>query len=567
MGPVGCPRSAPVLERSTHDTYVGTWRSPMTAQPRLTVLEAGGRRSVSVERVPFSIGRGSGMNLQLASRDVSKQHAEIFKDGDQFMLRDVGSRFGTFVNGEQVLSSRVLAHGDRIQLGRSQESELIFDDEKTSSHITSFSDASGLPDLPQMTEILNGLRAIGSGRVLDEVLILVLQSALKVTTADRGFIMLANDRGVLEFQVACDRDGRLPPGTFETSEKIPRSVYETGRAQILDLREVALAGGHDRTLNIGIGYVHCVPLTINRMGSGEQSDNSGQTIGVLYLDSRRTEMAAGNRTRSTLEAFATQAALAIESARLYAEEEVKKRMERDLHVAAEIQRAMLPDSHHRGATYELAARSIPCRTIGGDFFDYTALDAGRFGFALGDVAGKGPPAALLAAAVQSNLAAQALAVEEPSRVVTGVNRALLRRAVAARFATLFYGMLEADGRLAYCNAGQEPPLIVRSGGRVDDLDSTGPIVGILDLATFDTAAASLENGDLLIVCSDGVTEASNTQGEEFGRDRIADFARARHGESADRLLADLIAAVTEFVGTAQQADDLTALVLRYQKPD
>src|SRR4029453_14810066 len=133
--------------------------------------------------------------------------------------------------------------------------------------------------------------------------------------------------------------------------------------------------------------------------------------------------------------------LAIESARLYAESAEKARLDRDLRIAAEIQRALLPESSFEGPTYDLAAASIPCRAAGGVFYDYLDIGHGGFGFALGDVAGKGPPAALLAAAVQTNFAAQAPISANPADTLTRVNKALLRRAIEARFATMFYGAL------------------------------------------------------------------------------------------------------------------------------
>ena len=121
-----------------------------------------------------------------------------------------------------------------------------------------------------------------------------------------------------------------------------------------------------------------------------------------------------------------------------------------------------PEPFFETATIDLAASAVPCRTVGGDFFDYLELGEHGFGFALGDVAGKGPPAALLAAAVQSNFAAQAPVSATPADAMARINNALLRRAIEARFATMFYGALTVDGQLSYCNAGQEPPLVVRA---------------------------------------------------------------------------------------------------------
>src|SRR5215216_1682266 len=397
-------------------------------EARLQVTDTNGRRVVPLDKAVFIIGRRTAADLQLANADVSREHAEIARDGLRFLLRDRGSRYGTFVNGEQV-TERPLEHGDRIRLGRTEGIELVFMTDATATHASGLREAaSDAGDLRQMAAILNGLRALGSGRVLDEVLELVLDSALDVTKAERGFVMLARADGELEFKVARALGRITLPGTsFTTSAKIPREVYLTGQSRIVaDLMDGNLAGMHDGTIAIGIRHVLCVPLSVHPMSAGPGEGVAPRVIGVLYLDGRERSTMMSQATRSSLEAFATQAALAIESARLYAESAEKARLDRDLRVAADIQKALLPEPAYRGPFSELAATSIPCRTVGGDFFDYLELPDGGFAFALGDVAGKGPPAALLAATVQSNFVAHAPVSKNPADAIDRINKSLLR---------------------------------------------------------------------------------------------------------------------------------------------
>jgi sigma-B regulation protein RsbU (phosphoserine phosphatase) len=333
---------------------------------------------------------------------------------------------------------------------------------------------------------------------------------------------------------------------------------------VSDLLDGDLAGAHEGTVAMGIRHVLCVPLKVAPYAPGGPAEAAPRTIGVLYLDGRERAGLLSPQVQASLEAFATQAALAIDSARLYAEAAEKARLDRDLRIAAEIQQRLLPEPRWSGATCDLAATSIPSRTIGGDFFDYLDLPEGRLGFALGDVAGKGPPAALRAATVQANFAAQAPVLLDPARTMAALNRALLRRAVEARFATMFFGILAPDGQLAYCNAGQEPPVVVRATGTVDMLDVGGPVLGLLEFAAYETGTVALSPGDLVIVYSDGVTEARNAAGGEYERDRMIALASERHGLAPDRLLADLLASVGQFSGAEPQADDLTVLILRYR---
>jgi serine phosphatase RsbU (regulator of sigma subunit) len=519
---------------------------------------------VTIDKPRFTIGRRTAADLPVAGADVSRQHAEIERDGDVCVLRDAGSRWGTFVNGEPV-TERTLAHGDRIRLGRGDAVELEFVAEGAppSGLRDPVSDAA---DLRQMAAILNGLRALGSGRVLGEVLTLVMDSAIDVTGAERGFVMLANAQGELEFTIA-RAAGRvtLPGASFATSDKIPREVFLTGQSRMVaDLMEGGLAAVHDGTLAMGIRQVLCVPLRVAPYAPEPAPHVEPRTIGVLYLDGRERRTLLSPATRSSLEAFATQAALAIESARLYAESAEKARLDRDLRIAAEIQRALLPEPRFTRPAFDLAAVAVACRTVGGDFFDYFELSGQRFGFALGDVSGKGPPAALLAAAVQANLAAQAVVAPDAAATMDQVNRALLRRTVEARFATMFYGVLSENGDVSYSNAGQEAPVVV-GRDRIRSLDIGGPVLGLLSEARYDCDTVTLERGDLVVVCSDGVSEARGAGGTEFfGRDRLIAAVAGCHGQEPDAVLDTLLAAVRDFTGDAPPADDITVLVLRYR---
>jgi len=533
---------------------------------RLQVTDSSGRRVVPVDKAIFLIGRRTAADLQLVNADVSREHAEISQDGARYLLRDRGSRYGTFVNGEQI-TERALEHGDRIRLGRTDAIELVFMTEASSStHISGLREIGSDADLRQMAAILNGLRALGSGRVLEEVLTLVLDSAIDVTKAERGFVMLARPDGELEFKTARGKGKITLPGTsFTTSAKIPREVFQTGESRIVgDLMEGNLAGLHDGTIAIGIRHVLCVPLSVSPMVASADQGIVPRVIGVLYLDGRERSTILSQQTRSSLEAFATQAALAIESARLYAEAAEKARIERDLLVAAQIQQALLPTGSFETSFVDLAASSVPCRTVGGDFFDYLELGARGFGFGLGDVAGKGAPAALLAAAVQSNFIAQAPVSADPADTLTRVNNALLRRAIEARFATMFHGVIDVTGHLSYSNGGQEPPLVLKRDDGISWLEAGGPVLGLLPGATYEFDSVTLAPGDLVVICSDGVTEARNAAGDEFGRERLIEAMSGCHGAKPDAVLERLFEAVRLFSQGTPQGDDITGLVLRYR---
>jgi serine phosphatase RsbU (regulator of sigma subunit)/pSer/pThr/pTyr-binding forkhead associated (FHA) protein len=527
---------------------------------RLDVTDGLGRRVVRINKEMFSIGRRSECDLHVVGSDVSRDHAEIKLDGDRYLLRDHGSRCGTFVNGEAV-TVRPLTHGDRISLGRSG-TEIVFLTEE--QHSSQGSSGLAVVDLRQLAVLFEGLRALGSGHVLDEVLALVMDSAIELTGAERGFIMLANDQGTLEFRLARGR-GRvtLPGSKFDTSLKIPLEVFETGKARHVDLLlEGDLANVHMATVALGIRQALCAPLRLMRYVQESGAAPEQKRIGVLYVDSREEGKLQTPTAISGLETLATEAALAIENARLYREALEKGRLEQELTIAAEIQRALLPEPRYAGASFEAVAVSLPCRAVGGDFYDYITLPDGALGFALGDVAGKGPPAALLTASLQGILGGQASAAAGPADTLLRVNRALVRRAVQNRFATMVYGVLSADGALTYSNAGHNPPMLISSGG-VRRLDKGGLILGLFPQASFDEETIVLVPGDLLVVFSDGISEALSRDGEEFGDARILSCVNGALERKPQALLDSLLGSVRAFTAGAPQNDDVTAMILQY----
>ena len=530
--------------------------------PRLRVTDALGPRIVPIEKPVFTMGRRSETDLHLQGADISRVHAEIVSENGICTLRDRQSKFGTYVNDVKV-DERVLAHNDRIRLGQSGETDIVFivDDEAESQAKSAISAAN---DLRQIAALLQGLRALGSGRVLDEVLALVLDSAIDVTGAERGFIMLANREKQLEFKLARMR-GKITLGgqTFQTSRKIPEQVFATGKQVIENLLEGSVAEMHRQTVALGIRHVLCTPLRLVRYVDRADQKQPEELIGVLYLDSRDQTVLRSASSQAALETLGAEMALAIENARLYREALDKAKFEQELKVAAAIQQALLPASRHTGSFFSTAAASVPCRAVGGDFFDYVDLPTGQFGFIVGDVAGKGAPAALLAAAVLGMFSAEATYQTSPAPLIARLNHGLFRRSIEARFLTTFYGILCRDGAFTYTNAGHNAPLLVSSTG-VRRLERGGVVLGLFEHVEFDEETVALGRGDMIVAFSDGVTEAFNTAGEEFSDERLLESVEAHRGEPPQAVLEALLADVRRFCGDATQSDDLTIVMVRYQ---
>lgn len=534
-----------------------------SGNPRLLVTDSLGRRQIPIDRPLLTLGRRSESDVRVAGAGVSRHHAEVLAANGAYRLRDCTSKFGTFVNGRRA-EEHFLAHGDRIRLGEAEDTEIVFligeEDESPSQ-----SAVSAVSELRHLAALLEGLRALGSGRVLEDVLTLVLDSAIEVTGAERGFIMLANQTGQLEFKLARARGQVTMSGrTFETSRKIPETVFSTGTQMIVeDLMDDGLAALHTGTVALGIRHVLCAPLRLVRYVERAEDKSEDRIVGVLYLDSRERGALKSHSARTALETLSMEAALAIENARLYREALERAKLDQELKVAAAIQQALLPASNRSGRFFSTAGTSVPCRSVGGDFFDYVELPSGQFGFILGDVAGKGPPAALLAAALLGSFGSEATYQTRPAPLVTRLNLNLFRRKIKARFLTAFYGMLGPDGSLTYTNAGHNAPVLV-GAGTVRRLEIGGTVLGLFEHASYDEDTVTLAPGDVIIAFSDGVSEALNEAGDEYTDERLLASVLAHRGKSPQALLDGLLADVHGFCGEATPSDDVTLVVVRYE---
>lgn len=421
----------------------------------------------------------------------------------------------------------------------------------------------GASELRQVNVLLEGLRAMGSGRILDEVLAIVLDAAINLAGAERGCIMLAEgDRLVPTLARSSTRE-TLAADTIVTSRVLPRAAFDTGQVQLrTDLQTEEHAGRHLQTLLAGIRAAICLPCKLATWDDDSHARGAVKTIGVLYLDSGRRARFMSPDNRAVLEALAGEAAVAIENARLYRDALERARLDDDLRRAVEMQAALLPENSFADDRIEVFAHATPCRAVGGDFFEHGSLERGRHVFAVADVSGKGVPAALLAAQTLGMFRARSDKIDGPAEALTRVNRALARRDVNASFVTMVCAVLAADDTLSACNAGHNPPLVLRSDRRVDSLGAGGTVLGLFPDARFDEESTLLHAGETLVLYSDGITEAANLAGERFGDARLSSALCAADASSPRALVGCVLAAVEDFVDGALAADDMTILAVR-----
>lgn len=239
----------------------------------------------------------------------------------------------------------------------------------------------------------------------------------------------------------------------------------------------------------------------------------------------------------------------------------KSRLDRELTMASVVQQRLMARRQRSHPAFEITGSSLPCRAIGGDFLEYVDTPDGSTWIALGDVAGKGPAAALVAAMLQGMFAMVAAELDSPEAVLARLNGALYRRGIAPGYATLFCGRLGTDGSLRYANAGHAPPLFI-AGNDTRALGAGGPILGVFDGASFPSESITLPEQAIVLVYSDGLTEAARSDGQDFGADRLVDAVRAAGSQPLGSVVESVMNAVREFCGTETLVDDATVVAVR-----
>jgi phosphoserine phosphatase RsbU/P len=537
------------------------------------VDETGKTCSVDINPPRFALGRSLGNDLVLSRMGVSRSHAEVLIQNGEYLLCDLGSKLGTCVNDVRV-EQAVLKDGDRIQLGGPQGIALRFHMGDILQTLLGNSDSTaeiglsvrGFKDVGKLFAVF---RALSSISVLDDLLALVVDTAIELAGAERGFIMLKEPNGELGFRCARnDMKRPLDGSSFQTSHRVPHDVFKSGKTLVInDLDFRNEIEDHNFTRQLGLRSISCVPLrylTLHESNSFSPKENA-EIIGVLYVDSPNVGLELSKARIDALETLASEAAMAIYNARLYKDSQDKRRMEEQLNIAREIQQALFPQPDRDLAYACICSQSLPCYEIGGDYFDYFDLEDGRFGFAVGDVSGKGMPAALLASLIQGILSTQTLTGSPLATVIGNVNRHLARRSTGSRFATFFFGILDAEGICTYVNAGHNPPFLLRRDGSTEELTVGGMVLGLFSSAQYEAATVQMNPDDHLVLFTDGVVEALNVSGEEFGINRLTDVLRANSYASSREILARLREAVLSFSVQAPQHDDITMMVLGYRE--
>lgn len=406
-------------------------------------------------------------------------------------------------------------------------------------------------ELLTVYEELASLHSLGAkmGRSVDENQIgsVALQEALDVTRADCGWVVLWE--GERSRVPAGCRVG-IEPGTVEQVVRtVLERLYYRKKRQVLS--HAFPAEYHLEKQDAPIRFLaSCLSV-------GES------LLGYLCLGRGKDGRKFTAADQKLVSAVASLVAVELDNVRLRRAELEKARLETELELARRVQESLAPRDFRCSDFLEAAGASVPCYEVGGDYFDLHPLGSDRCLLVMADVAGKGPAAALQAAMLQGMVHAASRHTCEVPALMRTINECTLQRAGPGTYATVFLAILERTGCLRYSNGGHNPPLWIGQQGRVNQLTEGGPLLGLLKDAVYQEGVIRMAPGDLLLLYTDGVTEAENPQGETWGLLQLLDWASRHAGEPPGELERALLTTVTQFSAGRRPADDLTVLLARY----
>lgn len=413
-----------------------------------------------------------------------------------------------------------------------------------------------LSDPEHLATLYEITRRLNSSLDLGEVLEYVIDRVIEITRAERGFLMLRDDdAGEMEFKVARGMDHTdLNSPEFQVSTSIIRKVERTRQPLLTDNAQVDDRFTRGESIMIlGLRSILCVPIMVKE-----------RLIGVIYVDNRLQVGLFNEGHRDLLAAFASQAGIAIDNARLYQVAVEKGRMEKELQMAKDIQRGMLPKDLPVYPGYEIAADWRSAHEVAGDFYDMFRLNDGSLGVVVADVSDKGAPAALFMAVARSLIRSAAIATATPEDTLRQTNLTILKDTESGMFVTVYYTLLHPDGRLTCVNAGHNLPLLYRAASNTYEfLPRGGRPLGWFEDLPIQTLEYQLEPGDILVTYTDGLTEAENIDGKPYGEERLVAVVQANAQRAAPDIMQAIIQSVSAFMGDTPPFDDTTLVVVRY----
>jgi phosphoserine phosphatase RsbU/P len=515
------------------------------------------------------VGRSSKADLVLSDRFLSRQHARFFREGDGWVVEDLGSRNTTLLNGRPLATPARLSTGDLVKLSETVISVEGFDatssrPKSDSSSKTSSSDTIVLRSASELLatveresagrlKMLNEVhRALAASLSLDELLEAVLDRTFVHLGPEEAVIYLRKPHGGLER--AASR--RLPSarGDFFFSRSLEHEVAEKGQvALVLDAQTDERFAAAESILSSGVRSLIAAPLI----------DSAG-SHGMIVLSSRVHVRRFSEQDMELLAALGSVAALRLRNLSLAEEGARRRELEKEMALARQIQLTLLPEQLPEIPGYSLFAANDASRAVSGDFYEFQGRDeSDEQVIVIADVSGKGMAASLLAASFDALLMGPIEVGQPTDQICTKVSRRLFKKSPPERYVTAFIAALDpGSGRMSYTNAGHNPGLLFRGDGSVQRLEANGMPLGLFPVVEYERVETTLARGELLLLYTDGITEAANPHGEEFGIDRLQNVVARYTREPLVAVAVAIETAVEVFADGTPFGDDRTMVLLR-----
>lgn len=540
--------SPPRAEVTVHSPLFSTFRQPL-------------------QDSPVSIGRASDCSIPIKDRYLSRRHAEIISVNGSWLLKDLGSVNGTYLNGARVERDTPLRAGDRIRLG---DTEIVFETaEHNTDRYMAIADTAERPsiaipineidraaieagDVARLQTLNTLARDLIEDRPMHELFGFIVDRVMEHLKPSRAAIALLAEDGRSFSQVEVRRTDRSDDSELRISNTLLTELVEAKRA----IAHVDIAASEKlRTAKSivmqGIRSILAAPLLIG-----------DSVVGMLYVDYLLTQKAISEDDVRLVAQIARFAAKKLETTKLREEAFEKRIMDEELKTASSIQRRLLPAAPSGIDGYSFVGRNQPCRSVSGDYYDFAVRPDGRVYFVIGDVSGKGITAGLMMAGLQVAFRIFSKTDPDPATLVTQLNGALREILPRSKFVTLFLGRLDTQtGLIEYANAGHTPPLWIRNTG-VEEVLAGDLLLGVVSGAEYLNRRLQLAPGDSLILFTDGVSEAQNVTGMELGAAKLAEALDQLHGAGATEVANRMAEAVLLHVGEPDALDDdVTILVV------
>jgi len=519
-----------------------------------------------------TIGRSADCDIPIRDRYLSRHHAELHLSANGgWIVRDLGSANGTYVNGHRLERDYLLRTGDRIRIGdtevvyrldHSTDRLLAVAESKISAKFSipvqeiestdRFETGKLTPAAIERLRILNALAAeLIEDRPLDQLFGFIVDRIMEHLRPSRAAIGLLADNSSSFTSVEVRRSDHTDASELMISHTLLAELVEEKKAlAFFDVSEDEKLSQAKSIIMQGIHSVLCAPLTIG-----------DRVVGVLYVDFLFTQREISEEDVRLVAQIARFAAMKLETTRLREESMQKRLMDEELRTAYLIQKGLLPDAPPSTPGYTFEGRNRPCRTVSGDYYDFVVRDDGRIYFVIADVSGKGVTAALIMAGLQASFRIFTKSDPTPGVLLEQMNAAIHETIPRSKFVTIFAGRIDpGTGAIEYANAGHTPPIWVRADSCIE-LSDTDLLLGMKTLTRYREQSIALSPGEALLLFTDGITEAETLEGEQLGTERFHG-ARTRLFAHAARDIADEIEGIVfDFTSGEPLEDDLTLMVV------